>query len=437
MSRRPPTTFDVAIGLVADRRCAFQPARRGGIEVRKHFASLAVLLITSTATAGTGQAVVKTVEPDVLQGRVRTLSLADGLTVEVNGSERHIPLADLVRLTFPGEQRPLGRRDSIVTLRNGDVFRGRITGGEDDAIDLESSDLGPVRLMLEVMDRLDTPLSSDPGFTESVQWFDQSGNGREDRVLLTNGDVVRGFITKIDDQNVVVDSAMGEARLAHRLIVALRFAAGRPENLQSRSLKDAGQGTPPHVILTLRSGERVTAQKLNLADEVAHVSLWAGPEVTIQTDRIARVEFVGGRWEWLSDHTPISFEHSAMLSLPWEYQPNRNVLGNEITVAGERFERGIGVHSRSSLIYETRGEYEHLVTSFGMDDNSGPLADVTVNIYVDGQRQFSRENVSRGRLHGPIRLTIPRANRVELQVDFGLNGDIQDRFNWVESALIR
>ncbi|MCH7840305.1 MAG: NPCBM/NEW2 domain-containing protein, partial [Planctomycetes bacterium] len=36
-----------------------------------------------------------------------------------------------------------------------------------------------------------------------------------------------------------------------------------------------------------------------------------------------------------------------------------------------------------------------------------------------------------------IRLNIAGAKHIELVVDFGENGGLQDRFDWVEPALIR
>ena len=74
---------------------------------------------------------------------------------------------------------------------------------------------------------------------------------------------------------------------------------------------------------------------------------------------------------------------------------------------------------------------------FFLDDDSGAYADVSVSILVDGKPRFQQTGVRRGILHGPIRLNVARTKRIELIVDFGKNGDIQDRFNWVEAALIR
>ena len=112
-------------------------------------------------------------------------------------------------------------------------------------------------------------------------------------------------------------------------------------------------------------------------------------------------------------------------------------MGGPLTVAGEAFERGIGVHSRSSLIFEIKGAYREFVTSFGMDDDSGPVADVTVVILVDGQKRFEKAHIRPGMLHGPVRLDVAKAGRLELIVDFGDNGDLQDRFDWIGTGLIR
>ena len=116
---------------------------------------------------------------------------------------------------------------------------------------------------------------------------------------------------------------------------------------------------------------------------------------------------------------------------------DRNVRGGPIVVAGERFLRGFGVHSRSALIFALKGRYTQFVTWFGMDDDSGPFADVSVLILVDGQRRYQQPGVRLGTLTGPVRLDVTNAKRIELIVEFGDNGDLQDRFDWVEPGLVR
>jgi hypothetical protein len=56
---------------------------------------------------------------------------------------------------------------------------------------------------------------------------------------------------------------------------------------------------------------------------------------------------------------------------------------------------------------------------------------------VDGQQRFERSDVVRGKLHGPVRIDVSGAKQVTLEVDFGRNGDIQDRFDWIEPGLVK
>jgi hypothetical protein len=83
------------------------------------------------------------------------------------------------------------------------------------------------------------------------------------------------------------------------------------------------------------------------------------------------------------------------------------------------------------------GRYAECVSLLGLDDDSGPYASVDVEIRVDGQTRWSRKGVLPGTLHGPVRVDLRGAKELELSVGFGANGDIQDRFNWVEAALVR
>ena len=369
----------------------------------------------------------ETVDGEVIDGALQLLSLPDGVVVrEVGGAKRHVPARDLVRISTT--VRPWGRTRNDVTLRmvDGDTLSGRIVQGDDESVVLDTQGLGRVHVPLDVLERLDTARAFQLAYRESVAWLDRSRRNDTDRILLTNGDVVEGFLTAIGVEGVSIEGSFGETLVPHHVVVAVRLAPGVAVAVHE-----------PHFRVHLRNSGRVTVTGFDWKDDIARARLRHGGDVTIDAGRIVRIEVLGGRWEWLSNHRPISFEHTPMLSLDWDYSRDRNVLGRPIRVAGEMFEHGVGVHSRSSLIYDLKGAYREFVTRFGIDDDSGALADVSVLILVDGMRRFDQVNVRPGELHGPVRLDVTRANRIELIVDFGDNGDVQDRFNWVEPALIR
>ena len=385
----------------------------------------------------------KTIADEAVRGELVRLSPRDGLVLRTApGKELQVPFEDLVRLETDTTVSSRGRRDSTFTLSNGDVLFGTVAGGSDEEVEIDTVDLGRVSIPLESLARFESARADTNAYRESVAWLHRPGASaaEDDHILLTNGDVVRGLITGIDGDGIVIDTAWGdtggsaETAVPHRLIVAALLVSPR-----------AADPARPFVHVTLRSSGRITVTDLRWSGQTVRVRpLGVQPasgaqeeRLRIEAERIVRLEVIGGRWETLSRHRPISYQHTPMLSLGWEYQNDRNVLGGPIRVAGSRFEHGIGVHSRSVLVYDLRGEYSQFVASFGIDDQSGPYADVTVSIRVDGRSRLVESHVRRGRLYGPVRLDVTGANRIELITDFGANGDLQDRFNWVEPALIR
>ncbi|UCE60288.1 MAG: NPCBM/NEW2 domain-containing protein [Phycisphaerales bacterium] len=371
--------------------------------------------------------IVKTVDNDGVGGQLQGLSLRDGLILHTSDNdEQHIPTHDLVSITQPKTNVPTRTRDVTLTLVRGDFLHGRLIDGDDEAVTIETVDLGRLSIPLEMICGIDSAQAHLPAYKASTVWFHRSAGGQEDQILLTNGDVVRGFVTAIDAKGVSIESSLGETTIPHTLALAVRLISPPPQVLDR-----------PYMAVTFHNSGRMTVTNLNWSGSVVEAELPQGQRAAIEAERVVRIDVTGGRWEWLSQHQPISYQHTPMLSMDWDYVADRNVLGEPIIVDSETFEHGIGVHSRSSLTYDLKGIYTQFVTSFGMDDNSGPYADVSVAILVDGKLRFDHEHAVRGQLVGPIRLDVTKAKRVELVADFGENGDLQDRFNWIEPALVR
>jgi len=391
-------------------------------------AALSVIGAGAVAQPNAGHAVIlKTVSHDAVQGRLISLTLDDGVVLESSGSDRQrIAFEELVRLrtNAPASTRP--RQDYTLRLANGDVLDGRIVAGDGDTVVIEASWCGRLVVPLESIMRIDAARATQAGHREAANWFMRRKDVDQDAILLTNGDVLQGFLKSIDAIGAAIEGDLGENLVPHRLIVAVRLASPVFARLEL-----------PHALIVLRSGCRLTVTEFDWIGNSVAAAHVGGQRLRFEANQVAEIEFVGGRWEWLSAHQPISFEHTPMLSVGWEYSIDRNVLGEPIEVEGRRFDHGLGVHSRSRLVYALQGNYEEFVTFFGIDDHSGPRADVSVSVLVDGQRRLAEKYVRRGKLYGPIRINVARANRIELVVDFGENGNLQDRFNWVEPALIR
>ncbi len=378
--------------------------------------------------AGSTQAVtLKTVTDDARAGDLVSLSTSRGAVLRgEDGSERKIPLEELVRLTTGVSVIAPSRSESSVTLTNGDVLIGRLRSGQEDYVTLETVDFGRVAVSLDLIERIGSPQANSASYRESVQWMNREPSSEEDRVLLTNGDKVRGFVTAIGDQGVAIETASGETTIASRLVVAVRM-----------SPQPAVAPASPYFLVTVRNSGRLTATALEWVDGVVELQTVSSGTVEIEAERIVEVEVFGGRWVWLSSLHPIAYEHVPMLSLGFGYVTDRNVLGGRLSVGGKSYAHGLGVHSRASITYDLRRGYRQFVTFVGVDDDSGRLADVSVAIIVDGKRRYERTQLRRGELVGPIRLDVTNAQHIELLVDFGDNGDVQDRLDWIDAALVR
>jgi hypothetical protein len=372
---------------------------------------------------------VKTIDDDALRGALQSFSLVDGLVLGADdGDARHIPATEVVRINTPWTRSPPSPTDWEMRLSDGEVLFGRLVGSAPETITLETLDLGRVSVSLDDVTRLISPVANTPAQQSANDWFLSTDNAREDAVLLTNGDTARGFVVTAGADGVTLDSGGNELQVPTRLIVALRLATAATHTDEADDLE---------ATITFKNSGRLIARGLRWSGLTGTFQFPNEVTLRFEAERVVRVDVRGGRWEWLPAMQPISEQHTPMLSLPWERSMNRNVLGGPISVGSETFEHGVGVHSRSSLTYDLKGAYREFATYYGMDDESGPLADVTVMIRVDGKPRFEQTGVTRGKLYGPVRLDVAKANRIELVVDFGQNGDIQDRFNWVEPALVK
>lgn len=371
--------------------------------------------------------ILKTVKQDSLQGRLIELTPAGGVLLRQKSKEtQSIPWEDIVRIETSLARASRNPRDIELVLAGGGIVIGRLAAGSPDELALETVDLGLLKIPLERIERINTANALSAAYSESVSWLDRQQNLENDRVLLANGDVLQGFVISLDEEALLIEGSLGETEVPYRLIVAVRLSGAI-----------AKQKDGLRIDVTLKHSGRLIMRDLTWKGHLLSAKLWHGASVQLEAERVVQIDVQGGRWEWLSTHQPISFEHTPMLSLHWDFQMDRNVRGEPIRVAGDRYEWGIGVHSRASLTFDLKGEYEEFVTSFGLDDSSGPFADVSAMILVDGQRRFIRQSVKRGSLYGPVRLDVTKANRIELVADYGENGDLQDRFNWVNAALIR
>jgi ribosome maturation factor RimP len=341
------------------------------------------------------------------------------------GDPLTIATEDLVRLEFGERSRP-DPSAAVVELANGDRVYGRVIDGGDETLVVENELIERMVIPLAAVRMVRTASASDLQWRQRVTDLAASPNGGMDRLLMSNGDVLEGLIAAVDRDSWTVEVAGDQRRMDAALIIAAQLQP-----------LPAEPPTGLHARIQLEDGSRLTATSLHVTPSTEAKCVCHGQPNSLDPRTIRRIDVRGGRWAPLTDLTPSQYEHTPMMSVGWDYRVNANVTGGPLRVAGRSFDEGIGVHSRSLLRYELAGRYREFATQFGFDDTAGDLAHVNIEIRVDGRTVLESEVAGGDGLHEAVRIPVAGADRLELLVDFGKNAAVQDRFNWIEPALVR
>ncbi len=104
-------------------------------------------------------------------------------------------------------------------------------------------------------------------------------------------------------------------------------------------------------------------------------------------------------------------------------------------VAGRTWGSGIGVHSRSRLVYQVPAGAQAFCTRVGIDDSAlalTPRANVDVRIQIGDKVAFEQKGLQPGvEPRSTGLLAVKPGDRVELLVDFGSGRDLADRVDWL------
>jgi hypothetical protein len=129
---------------------------------------------------------------------------------------------------------------------------------------------------------------------------------------------------------------------------------------------------------------------LTLADGQVALKLGANANAAFPWEAVAQVEVRSRRVVFLSDLKPIQEEHQPLVTLPRPWQRDKSVSGGPLTLGSRVFEKGIGVHSRTSLTFEAGGEYDVLAVTIGLDAAAGGKGDCEFVVLGDGEPLLTR-----------------------------------------------
>jgi hypothetical protein len=143
------------------------------------------------------------------------------------------------------------------------------------------------------------------------------------------------------------------------------------------------------------------------------------------------------RVRYLSDLTPRSVTETPFLCGEWPYRVDRSVGGRELTVAGTRFRKGLGVHARSRITFEVPEGFRRFLAQVGIDDETGGKGAAVFRVLLDGKVRVTVSPVRGGEEAKSVEVPLEGAKTITLEVDFGEAMDVGDHADWCDAKIVK
>jgi hypothetical protein len=370
-------------------------------------------------------------------GRLVTLTPDGVVTLETaDGKVAVRDVVSLRRTDLPLP--PLPRGPELVTT-TGDRIPGRLVGGDAQRLRF-LPDGGLVPEMAWAVPYSSaafvwltrTPAETPPDPARD-SWL--GGDRNRDLVRLRNKDVISGTLDGFVADPVALrfTSDTGAARtIALTEVAALAF---NPSLARIRKPKG------PYAHLVLRNGMRVDITSPIADRETIRGRTLFGQAVEFPLTDLVALSVYQGKAAYLSDLKPKKVEQAGYLGTAWPFASDRTVRGRPLrlnTAAGkETFDKGLGTHPQTTLVYDIAGKYSRFEALVGLDAETGRRGQASVRVLVDGKEQTlpTLQRLTAGQA-ARVRLDIGGAKELTLVVDFAPTGGAWGDVNWADARVL-
>ena len=422
----------LAVLFLPRKRCS---PRRGALVT----AALSITLFAgngdSAQAAASGAAVsdpvfkAHLVDGSTASGRIVSLGPGSIKLTSAEGPSRELPMGRLVKLTreysvaFPSLDR------SHVIFPEGDcLMRGVIAGSTETSLDVRSDALGKMAIPLESM--LGLILAGQRSDSELDPIMDRvRREPRTSEVLwLANGDRLAGGFLGMDENKITMQLGGKPAPVERAGVVALGF---------DPALVVYPLPNSDFLELTLKDGSRLGVTEARLDDSIILATTRFGQALKVSLNEVVRVHVRSKSIVYLSEREPIRVSYVPYVGPIREIRVNRTVDGHYFQLAGQTFDRGLGMQSTTLVAYRLQPGDRRFQALVGVDERAGPLGSVVFRVLVDSNERFRTPPLTDHDSPKAIDVDVAGAKFVILATEFGDRGDVRDLADWVEARIIR
>jgi len=208
----------------------------------------------------------------------------------------------------------------------------------------------------------------------------------------------------------------------------------------------AATGKLPETIcrITDAGGSQWSVRSLSLSGELK----WTTPSgVTVSRPLLllSQLDFSRGKVVYLGDlkmesvkWTPYFGTAKGLPIIEQFYSPRKdtNLASKPLLLAGQRYEKGLALHSRTEVVYRLPGRFSRFKATAGIDDGVRPHGNV--RLVIRGDEKVLLETALGG-TDPPrqIDLDLSGVRRLGVLVDFGEELDVADHLNLCNARIIK
>ncbi|MEX2213573.1 MAG: hypothetical protein WD768_05570 [Phycisphaeraceae bacterium] len=303
----------------------------------------------------------------------------------------------------PAPQPPQPPPPARLDLIDGQRLIARWTGASDDGqkLSFQHAALGKLSVNLDVVSRFMLDGTTVAGATPAY-----------DRVLLSNGDAMEGFVAAI--KAATIDIQLGNAK-------PIALPIDRVRGLVLANPLKAPQA--PRNVIVLRDGSRLTSNTINIeSDKLSMTAQLSGKEITLALAQVARVELASPQGRLVD-----------LAELPMKVDDGGEVFGLSLPprVEGDV----IRLHAPLTVTFELP-ENARRFAAVAELDATGPgseWADFIVSIRAGGT-QIARQAISHTQRSAAINAEL-KGNALTFLLDPAGNGPVMDRLRLREAVI--
>ena len=397
---------------------------------------------------------VKTLDGMVHRGKLAELSTG-ALRLDVENQLRSFDLEQVLRVSLPAA--PPVIEDSgllVVELTGGSSLHGTSFHVDGDFATCELVGVGDVRFPTSSIiavrwNDADDMLDEAKASQLQKQWEEfHEAQPTSDRIVVRQTVMREGrsFTSLIGLEGVLHDVT---SNVVHFQYDGEMLEVRRPGKVEGLLYYHSNRENPPQGICDVlgADGSTFSAQSIQIHGDQLQLVTVADARLTLPLSRVRLLDFSRGKLVYLSDLRLESVQWKPFVStsrgqdlLDQLYQPQRdqNFDGGPLQLRAEgkidSYEKGLAIHSRSTLVYRLRGSYRRFAALAGIDPAVGSRGHVKLVVSGDDRPLFDG-TVSGEDEPVPLDLDITGVRRLKILVDFGDDLDIGDHLNLCEARI--